>query len=152
MWYTYAVISSLGVTRCTFRLSSSYQLLEPRILQAKWYDGVWLRVVNVRRLAVSRRYARPGDVSFEILKDAECPWNEGRFRLIANEEGSELSDHRGECDFSITVQALATLLSGNVSLSNLHRIGRAAVKNPKQLPELDSLFSTTYAPYCHDFF
>lgn len=131
---------------------AQYQLLEPRILQAKWNDGIWLRVVNVREFAVSRNYSQPAEVSFEIREDSECPWNAGRFRLSTSETEAEIQDHRGECDFSITIPALACLLSGNVSLSNLQRIGRAELKDPRRAPQLDSLFATKYAPYCHDFF
>ena len=56
-------------------------LLEPRLLHPQWFEGVWLRVVDVQQLTSGRSYSTEGNVGFEIREDSDCPWNVGRYRI-----------------------------------------------------------------------
>ena len=127
-------------------------LLEPRILNATLWDGIWLRVVDVEKLVASRNYSIPGSTIFQIAEDKECPWNVGTFRLETDGLQAEVEKIEGNCDFSITINGLASLLSGQANLSQLARIGNAEVYKTKKLSSLDQMFSTSYAGFCHDGF
>ena len=123
-------------------------LLEPRILQRRTSDGIWLRVVDVASALAERGYDVAGETSLTVAEDAECPWNVGAYRLATDGVQAEAQRTSGETEFSITVQGLASLLAGHTPLSQLVRFGRAEVRALKRLPALDALFSTRYRPHC----
>src|SRR5262249_44318326 len=53
---------------------------EPRRLQMLLSDGLWVRLVDVGAALSARGYG-PGEAIVLEVKDAFCPWNEGRYRL-----------------------------------------------------------------------
>ena len=123
-------------------------LLEPRILQRRASDGIWLRVVDVPRLLAERGYDHAGETTLAVVEDALCPWNVGSYRLTTDATQAEAEQTSAEAEFTITPQALASLLAGHARLSHLVRIGRAEVRSERRLPTLDALFSTNYRPHC----
>ena len=127
-------------------------LREPRVLRTKWHDGLWFRVVDVEELLSRRHYGCAGDVTIDIPVDRECPWNVGKYRLQTDATETHVAKHQGDCDLSITVNGLASLLSGNISLSRLHANGIAQVNSTGKLRQLDAMFSTKHAPFCNDGF
>ena len=129
-----------------------FMLLDPRILRAEWMEGIWMRVVDVERLASCRKFDCAGRTSFEIGEDNECPWNIGKFEIESDGQNSRVSKTSSGPDFRISINGLASLLSGNVSLSVLCASGRASIDDPGRLPELDRFFATRYKPFCIDDF
>lgn len=126
-------------------------LLEPRILNRRTTDGIWLRVVDVAAALAARGYDLAGETTLEVAEDSECPWNVGTFRFATDATQAEAEKTQvasGSAEVQITTQGLASLLAGHTSLSQLVRVGRAEAKNAKRLPELDALFSTRYRPHC----
>lgn len=129
-----------------------HMLLEPSMLQQELWDGVWLRLVDVDMALTCRNYGLSGQVCFEIREDPICPWNKRKYLMETDGETTEVSRTRNSAHFRITVNGLACLLSGNLSLSQLDRIGRAEVVDQKQLVNLDTMFATKHKPYCFDGF
>ena len=126
-------------------------LLEPRILKRQTSDGIWLRVVDVAATLAERGYDHAGETTINIEEDPQCPWNVGTYRLTTDAvqaEAHRLPAHQGEAEITATPAALASLVAGHASLSQLVRVGRASVSEPKRLPALDALFSTRYRPHC----
>ena len=125
-------------------------LLEPRLLQRRTTDGIWLRVVDARAALAARAYDHPGETTVGILEDADCPWNVGVFRLATDGRQVEVArrPHGDEPEIAIAPHGLASLLAGYSSLSHLVRVGRAAVSDHRRLPTLDALFGTRYRPHC----
>ncbi len=126
-----------------------FMLLDPRSLRAQWEEGIWMRVVDVERLAADRPYSRAGSVSFEIAQDADCPWNVGTYRIESDGNDCEVQRVQQSADFRISINGLATLLSGCAPLSALCVAGRAELLNQSREAELDHFFSTTYKPFCN---
>jgi predicted acetyltransferase len=62
---------------------------EPRRLQFRLSDGLWVRLVDVAAALGARRYRGSGSVVLEI-DDAFCPWNSGRWRLAVTDGAGEL--------------------------------------------------------------
>ena len=127
-------------------------VLEPRNLQPRLSDGIWLRVVDVAKLTAQRNYAMPIETVFKIGEDAECPWNVGSYVLRADNAGAEVERTETPHEFQISINGLASLLCGSQSLSQLVRSGRAAVEKESRLPSLDAAFATKYQPFCMDDF
>ena len=128
-------------------------LIEPRVLNRRTGDGIWLRVVDVADALAGRGYQHAGETLIQIEADAECPWNVGTFRLTTDGVQAEAHRVEAEAEVRITQQGLASLLSGQCKVSQLARMGRAAADvSAARLAALDALFSTRFAPYCMDEF
>ena len=127
-------------------------LLEPRILQRRTSDGIWLRVVDVAAALAGRGYDTGGETTLAVAEDAQCPWNVGTYRLATDTVQAEAQRANTAAEITITAQGLASLLSGHAALSLLVRIGRAEVRDHRRLPTLDALFSTRYRPHCMNSF
>ncbi|MYD79089.1 MAG: GNAT family N-acetyltransferase [Gammaproteobacteria bacterium] len=131
---------------------ATHMLLEPRLLHPRWFEGVWLRTVNVPKLTSSRSYPIEGSVCFEIKEDTDCPWNVGRFRVSSDGRDCEVTKSADDADFQISINGLASLLSGQGSLSLLCNSSRAQIRDRNQLPFIDGFFGTRYKPHCVDDF
>ena len=127
-------------------------LLEPRVLRVSLSDAIWLRIVDVAQTLASRNYAMPSSFCFEIKEDIECPWNIRKYLVETDGMTTEVNKTRRSPQFTITQNGLASLMSGNQSLTQLDRMGRATVNDRKQLVNLDTIFSTLYKPFCNDGF
>ena len=127
-------------------------VLEPRNLQLSVEDGLWLRIVDVSKALEQRLYTVPGEIVLEIKNDRECPWNERRYLLETDGEISQVAETNKSPQATLSPNGLASLLSGNASLSQLARVGRADVENSNRSPLHDLMFSTKYRPYCRNGF
>ena len=127
-------------------------LLEPRALRLTLSDGIWFRIVDAAQALTQRDYSRPGNVVLEIRNDPECPWNERRYELETDGETTEVAETNKSPQLTISPNGLASLMSGNASLSELNRIGRADVADTSQLRYFDLMFSTKYRPFCRNGF
>ena len=125
-------------------------MLEPRMLERRTGDGIWLRVNDVDATLAGRGYDMPGEATVRVREDDICPWNVGSYRISTSGEETEVEKLSGSpnVDLDVTVNGLASLVSGHSSATTLHRIGRVEASNPNKLPELDSLFSTRHRPTC----
>lgn len=127
-------------------------MLEPRMLNLHTWDALWLRIVDVDTFIKGRNYGSKGTVVLEILEDPECPWNVGKFLIDTDGETTEVNQTTLSADVTIGPNGLASLLTGNSSMTHLVRIGRATASDPTRLPELDTLFKTSYLPFCRNGF
>lgn len=129
-------------------------LLEPRILNRRTSDGLWLRVVDAAAALAGRGYDCAGETTISIAEDAQCPWNVGSYALATDGVQAEatLAPAGKAAEIDATPAALASLLAGHATLSHLVRIGRASVGDEGRLPALDALFSTRFRPHCMNSF
>ncbi|TNE57670.1 MAG: GNAT family N-acetyltransferase [Alphaproteobacteria bacterium] len=128
-------------------------LLEPRALKHRVADGIWLRVVDVDRALEARGYDIDGSLTLTIDKDELCPWNEGTWAMTVKDGAAKVEKvalQKG--DMTITPQALATLLSGYRSASQLCASEQITGADVAKLRELDLLFSTRFRPNCTNMF
>ena len=129
-----------------------YLLLEPRNLRVRLEDGLWLRVVDISTLLKQRGYQTDGQLVFDVNKDVECPWNVGTWELEASPDGSIVKKSSKSPDFAISINGLASLITGQARLSTLVKTGRAELRSSLNLNQADALFSTMHAPFCGDGF
>ena len=129
-----------------------YLLLEPRNLRVRAEDGLWLRVVDIPTLLKQRGYQAEGRLVFDVNEDVECPWNVGTWELEASPDGSIVKKSSKSPDFGISINGLASLITGQARLSTLVKTGRAELRSSLNLNQADALFSTMHAPYCGDGF
>lgn len=119
-------------------------LLEPRCLNRKTWDGLWLRPVNVGPMLEARGYQSNGTINIDVTNDTICSWNNGTWCLTVEGGEATVQSTKNKADLRLNPDTLGSLVSGHFSATQLERAGRLAAANPEQLALADSLFSTQY--------
>jgi predicted acetyltransferase len=125
-------------------------LAEPNELHRRTGAAIWMRVTDVEAALGQRPYGDDGVLTLAVV-DPLCDWNAGVFSLETAGGGTEVSRARGEADITLPVAALAVLIAGHRSASQLAR-GGLVEGDAKALRVADALFAPTYAPFCADGF
>lgn len=122
-------------------------LAKPRYAKLRVGDALWLRLVDVGA-ALSGRSYRAGEPLVLEVRDAFCPWNEGRWRLA--EGKATRTDAAAE--LALDVDALAAAYLGGVTFRALADGLRVEERTPGALAKADALFGTERLPWCPEMF
>jgi predicted acetyltransferase len=125
-------------------------LAEPNELQRRTGAAIWMRVTDVEEALRQRPYGEDGALGIRVV-DPLCDWNAGVFSIETAGGATEVSRAAGDADLTLPVAALAVLLAGHRSATQLARAGLVA-GNDKALGMADGLFATTFTPWCPDGF
>ncbi|MFI8849343.1 GNAT family N-acetyltransferase [Streptomyces sp. NPDC053499] len=107
-------------------------LVDPRAVQARPVDRLWLRLADVDRALASRGYSIPLDVVLDV-RDDFCPWNSGRHRLQA-EAGNVLCERTSApADIRLTAAELGAAFLGGTTLTALAAAGLVEELRPGAL-------------------
>ena len=90
-------------------------LAEPRAARPTLRDCLHVRLVDVRAALVARRYAADVDVVLEV-RDAQCPWNTGCWRLVGGRSGASCSAVSDQPDLVVDVADLGAAYLGGTPL------------------------------------
>ncbi|MGE0598352.1 MAG: enhanced intracellular survival protein Eis [Dehalococcoidia bacterium] len=123
-------------------------LLEPRMLQRKTSDGIWMRVVDVETALPQRPYGRRGELTIRVETDDVCPWNAGTYLLETDGPSASVRRIERAPDITTTPNVLASLISGYRPATHFARAGNLTAKDDAALQTADDLFRTRWAPYC----
>jgi predicted acetyltransferase len=126
-------------------------LADPRALHTRPVDGLWVRLVDVGRALAARRYPAPIDLVLEV-RDAFCPWNEGRWWLKGHPAGAFCAPTDGDSDLVLDVEALGAAYLGGVSLADLQAAGRVTELSPGAVTHVATAFRWPVTPWCPDEF
>jgi predicted acetyltransferase len=126
-------------------------LREPRRLNMRMKDALWVRLVDLPTALAARRYGVEGRVVLEV-RDAFCNWNDGRYQLDAGPDGASCRPTGDPADLVLTVNELAAAYLGGATLLQLHRAGRVHEERPGALALADAMFRWDPAPWCPLFF
>ena len=119
---------------------------DPRSLNLRVSEGLWLRLVDVAGALAGRSYADDGSVVLE-LHDDFCPWNAGRWRV-----GADVARTEEAADLELDVADLASVYLGAFTFSRLARAERVRELTDGALARADALFRTPRPPYCPEDF
>ena len=122
-------------------------LTDPRRLRLTLRDGLWVRLVDVPTALEVRGYAAAGCLVLEV-RDAFCPWNEGRYALEVAGDAVRCVPTDVPPDLLLYVDGLGAAYLGGVRFHDLWRAGRIAAAAPGALQRADAMFATTAAPWC----
>jgi predicted acetyltransferase len=127
-------------------------LAEPRRMGFTVGDGVWLRVVDLSSALAARTYGSPGTLVLEI-RDPFCPWNAGRWRLVAGEDGRGVVEPTTSApDVTLDAEDLGATYLGTFRFSELARVGRVVEGTAGALRRADGMFAAARAPWCSTLF
>jgi predicted acetyltransferase len=122
-------------------------LANPRRARYRMGDGLWMRLVDVGAALSGRAYKADGSIVFE-LRDAFCPWNEGRWRLADGH--AERTDAAAE--LALDADALGSAYLGAVSFAQLRDALRLEELADGAVARADALFGWRPLPWCPEIF
>ncbi len=121
-------------------------VVDPRSLQLRVSEGLWLRIVDLEAALAGRSYATDDRLVLDV-KDAFCSWNAGRWRV-----GSEVERTDDDAELELDVADLASAYLGGFSFTRLAAAGRVREVKEGALDRADAMFRTTRPPYCAEDF
>lgn len=121
-------------------------VVDPRSLQLRISDGLWLRLVDVDAAMAGRTYATDDSIVFE-LRDDFCPWNAGRWRI-----GNVVERTDEEAELELDTGDLASAYLGAFNFNQLAAAERVRELEPGALDRASALFRTSRPPYCPEDF
>jgi predicted acetyltransferase len=124
-----------------------YLLANPRRMGFRKGDSLWVRLVDVGAALSGRAYNGSSSVVLDV-RDAVCPWNEGRWRVSA--DGATRVDDAAE--IALDVSALGAAYLGSVSFSELRNGLRLDELTDGAVERADELFAWRPAAWCPEIF
>jgi predicted acetyltransferase len=122
-------------------------LAEPRRMEFRVSDGLWVRLVDLQAALTGRGYAGDGEVVLDVADDF-CGWNAGRWRVSA--AGVEPTD--ADADLALDVTGLGSVYLGGFTFADLHRASRLDELRAGAVTRADTLFATGVQPWCAEIF
>jgi predicted acetyltransferase len=122
-------------------------LAEPRRMQFRVNDGVWVRILDVEAALSARTYTGDGEIVVDV-RDAFRPETAGRYRVSAS--GVERTD--AAADVALDVAALGSVYLGGFTFRQLADAARVEELRPDALERADALFATSVEPWCAEIF
>jgi predicted acetyltransferase len=100
-----------------------HMLEDQRAVAARVLDGVYVRVVDVRRALAQRAYTTPFETVLEV-RDEFCPWNAGAWRLSWDGERAACERVSAPADLALGASELGAVYLGGTTLAALAAAGR----------------------------
>lgn len=122
-------------------------LAHPRRARYRMGDALWVRLVDVGPALSGRAYSGDGSIVFDV-RDAVCPWNEGRWKL----EGGSAVRTDADADLALKVDALGSAYLGGVSFDRLRGALRLEELVDGAVERADALFGWRPLPWCPEIF
>jgi predicted acetyltransferase len=114
-------------------------------------DGIWVRLLDVRRALEARTYEREASVVLEIV-DPEAAGGRSRVLLDAGPGGATCRDTDRSPDLTVDVGALGAAYLGGTRLRDAVVMTGADEHSDGALERADALFRTVDPPWCSTFF
>lgn len=124
---------------------------EPRRLNFRLVDALWVRVVDVPAALAARRYATDVDVVIDVT-DQLLPENTGRWRLQGGPAGARCTPASGPADLACDVRCLGELFLGGATPTALADAGRLLELRPGTLATATPAFTWHRAPSAMEIF
>jgi predicted acetyltransferase len=119
---------------------------EPRRLQLRVADGLWVRLVDVARSLTGRRFPVDGRLVLEI-EDAFRPATSGRYELVVDAGEPSCGRTDAEPDLTCSVGALAAAYLGGNSFSQLRGTHQVFARDREALHLADAMFAWAPSPW-----
>jgi predicted acetyltransferase len=126
-------------------------LTDPRALNLRPTDALWVRLVDVGAALSARRYPAPIDMVFEV-RDPFCPWNDGRWHVWGHPAGAFCDRTDRDPDIVLGIEALSAAYLGGVSLATLQAAGRVTEVSPGAVTLASTAFFWPVTPWCPEEF
>lgn len=121
-------------------------LPNPRAAQPRLVDTLHVRLVDVDRALVARRYAATVDLVVGV-RDVLCPWNDRGWRLRGGPEGATCEPTTDAPDVVLDVRELGAAYLGGTTLVSLADAGLVEERRPGAVETLSRALRSPRAPW-----
>jgi predicted acetyltransferase len=126
-------------------------LEQPRRLERKVEDGLWLRPVDVAVALSGRKYSCAGSLALRI-RDSLCPWNDGVWSLDVDQQGNAQCARTGVAPtLELTPETLGMVYLGGHRFATLARSGLIS-GSPEAIRQADGMFTWDPMPSSPEYF
>jgi predicted acetyltransferase len=122
-------------------------LVEPRRLQLRVRDGLFVRILDLPGAIAARGFAGDGRLVLDVA-DPFLPELEGRYAIAAAGGRGACTRSTDEPDLTCSVVELGAVYLGGTSFAELARAGRVREERPGAIARADAMFATDVAPWC----
>ncbi len=119
---------------------------EPRCLQMRIRDGLYLAFVDLREGLEARGYAAEGRLTIAV-DDPFCSWNTGTWELRVDAGASTCRRTDAEPELTLSATDLASTYLGDVTFAQLAAALRVR-GTPESIAAGDALFASLPVPWC----
>lgn len=124
---------------------------EPRRLQLRVTDGLWLRVVDVPAALEGRGYSADGSIVLDVT-DEFMPEVAGRWRLTVSDGLGHVESTTEAADLQLEISDLGAAYLGAFSFDSLGRSGRTIEMTRGARARADAIFDSDISPWCPEVF
>ena len=124
---------------------------DPRTLRVDVGDGILVRIVDLPRALMTRKYPVESELTFHVIDDL-CDWNQGTWKLSTGPEGADIRQVDTSPQLTMDAFTLAHLATGALTATYAQRLGRIEASDAAALTRADHLFATEYAMHCMNHF
>jgi len=128
-----------------------WMLSDPRRLNRKSHDALWLRLLDIPKALEARTYNADGRLKIALVSEAQ-PEVTGTYVLDIDDSQASVNKTTDKPDVVVTPADLAALYMGGVTPGSLLEAGRVDVVTTGSLAKLHGMFSTDSAPWCAHYF
>jgi predicted acetyltransferase len=144
------------IKRITNRSGSAYEPLllmvaEPRRVNLRVRDGMWLRILDVADALERRAYSADGTIVLEV-RDAYMPETGGRFRLTTVGGSGRVERTSDAADIALDAADLGAVYLGGHTLEELSRAGRTTELAPGARARADAMLAWPIKAWCPEVF
>ncbi len=126
-----------------------YFLLEnPRKLERNTIDGLWVRIIDIKKLLESREYNYKGKIIIELTGQNQ-PDIEGIYELETDGKISEVKKVKSKPDVIMRPSDLSSCYFGAVSAYELFQAGNIEFNRNNLIKDFSNMFSVTKKPWCN---
>jgi len=128
-------------------------VVDPWKVEVQRAEGAMIRIVDIEQALARRPYCGRGGVSFTMrVIDSSAPWNDGVWRVEADQSPMRAERTEAEADIELSVNFLAPLLTGFIRADQAAEVGMLKVNREQALAQAQEAFAVSHPPYCDDFF
>lgn len=128
-----------------------FMLAEPRRLNARLCDALFVRIVDLKSALEARSYNGDGSITFEV-SDPQWQHNAGRWRMTVESSEARLKKTADDPDLVLTIADLGCVYLGGFTFRQLRQSGSVLETRPGAMRDADSLFRTEIEPWCPEIF
>ncbi|MDA1279178.1 MAG: GNAT family N-acetyltransferase, partial [Chloroflexi bacterium] len=128
-----------------------WMLSDPRRLDRKSHDSLWIRLLDVSRALEARTYGADGRLKIGLISQSQ-PAIAGTYVLDVDDSLGSISKTTERPDVVMTPGDLSALYLGGSTPGPLVEAGRIDVLSTGALAKLHGMFATDSAPWCAHYF
>ena len=128
-----------------------WMLADPRRLERKSHDSLWLRLLDIPRALEARSYGADGRLKIGLISQSQ-PAIAGTYVLDVDDSQGSVKKTTEKPDVVMTPGDLSALYLGGSTPGPLVEAGRIDVLSTGALARLHGMFATDSAPWCAHYF